>query len=53
MSHLANLATIARPAGCKVVEVSGRETRGHGPQPFVYGVVTHHTARRPNLKLHQ
>lgn len=44
MPWLTNLATIARRTGCKVVEVSGWKTRGHGEQPRVLGVVCHHTA---------
>jgi hypothetical protein len=49
MSYLTQLADVARRTGCKVVEVSGWKTRGHGPQPEVQGVVCHHTAGRADM----
>jgi hypothetical protein len=47
MPYLIQLADVARRTGCKVVEVSGWKTRGHGPQPSVEGIVCHHTAGPP------
>lgn len=44
MPYLIQLADVARRTGCKVVEVKGWKTRGHGPQPEVQGIVCHHTA---------
>lgn len=51
MPWLKNLANVARRTGFPVVEVSGWKTRGHGPQPFVYGIVAHHTAGRDDLHI--
>ncbi|WP_326829670.1 N-acetylmuramoyl-L-alanine amidase [Streptosporangium sp. NBC_01810] len=44
MPYLTQLADVARRTGYPVTEVPGWKTRGHGPQPEVYGVVCHHTA---------
>lgn len=51
MPYLTNLAKVARGAGLNVVEVSGWQTRGHGAQPTVEGVVCHHTAGRDDLRV--
>jgi len=48
MPYLIQLADVARRTGCKVVEVPGWKTRGHGPQPSVEGIVCHHTAGPPS-----
>lgn len=42
--YATQLATVARKAGLKVVEVDGWKTRGHGPLVAVRTVVCHHTA---------
>jgi hypothetical protein len=42
--YLTHLADVARRTGFAVTEVSGWQTRGHGPQPSVQGIVCHHTA---------
>ncbi|MER5997757.1 N-acetylmuramoyl-L-alanine amidase [Nonomuraea angiospora] len=44
MPYLTQLADVARRTGFPVTEVAGWQTRGHGPQPQVQGVVCHHTA---------
>ncbi|MFN2636925.1 MAG: N-acetylmuramoyl-L-alanine amidase [Gemmatimonadaceae bacterium] len=49
MPYLTNLATVARRTGFPVVECPGWESRGHGPQPVVKGVVCHHTAGRDDM----
>ncbi|MFI6496923.1 N-acetylmuramoyl-L-alanine amidase [Nonomuraea typhae] len=51
MPYLTQLAEVARRTGCKVVEVSGWRTRGHGPQPAVHGIVCHHTAGRNDMHI--
>jgi hypothetical protein len=42
--YLTQLAEVARRTGYPVTEVSGWKSRGHGPQPYVRGIVCHHTA---------
>jgi hypothetical protein len=42
--YATNLATIARSAGLRVVEVKGWKTRGHGELDAVRTIVCHHTA---------
>ncbi|CND91795.1 peptidoglycan binding domain-containing protein [Mycobacterium tuberculosis] len=44
MPYLTQLAEVARRTGYPVTEVSGWRSRGHGPQPYVRGIVCHHTA---------
>ncbi|MEV4672157.1 peptidoglycan recognition family protein [Actinomadura sp. NPDC049382] len=44
MPYLTQLAAVARRTGYPVTEVAGWQTRGHGPQPSVEGIVCHHTA---------
>ncbi|MEV4059741.1 peptidoglycan recognition protein family protein [Nonomuraea dietziae] len=44
MPYLNQLADVARRTGYPVTEVPGWQTRGHGPQPAVEGIVCHHTA---------
>ncbi|HEX4818201.1 MAG TPA: hypothetical protein VFV66_36130 [Nonomuraea sp.] len=44
MPWLTQVADVARCTGPPVVEVAGWQSRGHGPQPEVEGVVCHHTA---------
>lgn len=44
MPYLTQLAKVARRTGYPVTEIKGWESRGHGPQPSVQGVVCHHTA---------
>lgn len=44
MPYLTQLAAVARRTGYPVTEVSGWKSRGHGPQPYVRGIVCHHTA---------
>ena len=44
MPYLTQLAKVARRTGYPVTEVKGWESRGHGPQPSVQGIVCHHTA---------
>lgn len=44
MPYLTQLAKVARRTGYPVTEVSGWKSRGHGPQPYVRGIVCHHTA---------
>jgi hypothetical protein len=42
--YLKQLADAARRTGFPVTECPGWQSRGHGPQPAVEGVVCHHTA---------
>lgn len=49
MPYLTNLAAAAKRTGHPVIEVPGWETRGHGAQPFVRGIVAHHTAGRDDM----
>jgi len=51
MPYLTNLDTIARRTGYPVTEVDGWKTRGHGPQPYVKGIVAHHTAGHDDMKV--
>lgn len=44
MPYLTQLADVARRTGYPVTEVKGWQSRGHGPQPQVQGIVCHHTA---------
>lgn len=44
---LTNLATVARAAGLKVVEIDGWKTRGHGQMSDVRTVTFHHTGASP------
>lgn len=44
MPYLTQLADVARRTGFPVTEVAGWASRGHGEQPYVQGVVAHHTA---------
>lgn len=51
MPYLTQLARVARRTGFPVVEVAGWESRGHGPQPSVQGIVCHHTAGRDDMHI--
>lgn len=44
MPYLTDLADACRKSGLRVVEVSGWQTRGHGPMSTVETIVAHHTA---------
>ena len=43
MGYATWLADVLRAEGCKVVEVDGWKTRGHGAMSGVRGVMIHHT----------
>ncbi|MEU6719046.1 peptidoglycan recognition family protein [Nonomuraea sp. NPDC046802] len=47
MPYLTQLADVARRTAYPVTEVAGWQSRGHGPQPEVKGIVCHHTAGPP------
>lgn len=49
MPYLHQLAAVARRTGYRVVEVDGWQSRGHGGQPAVMGIVCHHTAGRNDM----
>lgn len=44
MAYQTGLANFLRAGGCQVIEQPGWQTRGHGSQDSMLGVMAHHTA---------